>query len=145
MSKTEKNNAPAVDMAKKEAFASRTAIESKKDKLKETATPELRVQWTARFGQEQVDKWKAQYNNREIIALGVEGKFAALRPPLAEDISDYLMAIGENGLNKAVAMIIETLWLDGDLELINEEDYYIAVFLQMNNILEGKKAAFFRC
>ena len=49
-----------------------------------------------------------------------------------------MTAIGTNG------MIIEQLWIDGDFELIDDEDMFISVFLQMNNILETKKAEFFR-
>lgn len=31
-------------------------------------------------------------------------------------------------------MIIEQLWLDGDYELIDDEDNFIAVFVQINAI-----------
>jgi hypothetical protein len=55
-----------------------------------------------------------------------------------------MTAIGASGLSKAVAFIVEKLWLDGDFMLIEDEDCFIAVFLQVNNILEGKKAEFFR-
>lgn len=76
--------------------------------------------------------------------MKVDDKLAVLRPPLADDLGDYLTAIGTNGMTKAVAMIVESLWLDGDYELIEDEDMFIAVFLQINNILEGKKGEFFR-
>jgi hypothetical protein len=69
---------------------------------------------------------------------------AVLRPPTADDLGDYMTAIGTNGMSKAVAFILEQLWLEGDFALIENEDKFIAVFLQINNILEGKKGEYFR-
>jgi hypothetical protein len=89
-------------------------------------------------------EWKNLFSGRELIALKIGDHLAVLRPLTADDLGEYMMAIGTNGMSKAVAMIIETLWLDGDISLIENEDEFIAVFLQVNNILEGKKAEFFR-
>ena len=91
-----------------------------------------------------LDEYKAQYGGRPLIYIAVGDYRAILRPPTADDLGDYMTAIGTNGMSKAVAMIIEQLWIDGDFELIDDEDMFISVFLQMNNILETKKAEFFR-
>ena len=97
-----------------------------------------------RFGQPQLDGWKQMYGNRPLIFLKVENYLAVLRPPTAEDLGEYLMSVGTVGMSKAVLMIVETLWLDGDYELIQDEDNFMFVFLQVNNFLEGKKGEFFR-
>jgi hypothetical protein len=97
-----------------------------------------------RFTQEKINEWKAQFAGRKLIFLAIGTEMAILRPPTADDLGDYMTAIGTNGMSKAVAMIVEQLWLDGDISLIQDEDNFIAVFLQVNNILEGKKADFFR-
>ncbi|MGR3790257.1 hypothetical protein [Flavobacterium covae] len=97
-----------------------------------------------RFGQPQLDGWKQMYGNRLLIFLKVENYLAVLRPPTAEDLGEYLMSVGTVGMSKAVLMIVETLWLDGDYELIQDEDNFMFVFLQVNNFLEGKKGEFFR-
>lgn len=125
-------------------FAKRKSAEAAKE-LK-SAKPEVkdRTPFIGRFGEEKLNGWKMEYGNRELIYLKVDDKLAILRPPLADDLGDYLTAIGTNGMTKAVAMIVESLWLDGDYELIEDEDMFIAVFLQINNILEGKKGEFFR-
>ncbi len=133
-------NKPASTIS--EAFAKRKEV--KKVETKETATQETKEAWIQHFGQEQIDKWKKEYGDREIIALAVRDKFAALRPPMPQDIGDYLMAIGTNGMDKAVAMIVEKLWISGDFELIENDDNFNAVFLQVNAILEDRKAEFFR-
>lgn len=128
----------------KRAFANRKAKEDKK--ITENKQPETKnlQPFIDKFGQEKLDELKSQYNGRSLIYLKVGEYLAILRPPTAEDLGDYVTAIGTNGMSKAVALIVEQLWLEGDYELIDDEDNFIAVFLQINNILEGKKAEFFR-
>ncbi len=125
-------------------FAKRKAKEEAKSKNIKPGNVKDFAPFIEKFTQDQLDSWKSQYGNRELIYLKVEDKVAVLRPPLAEDLGDYLTAIGTNGMSKAVALIVEQLWIDGDYELIEDEDMFIAVFLQINNILEGKKGEFFR-
>lgn len=136
-----KNQIPAGDL--KNLFANRQAKESEKEKP--TAdTSEAKAAFIARFGQEQLDKWKQQFDGRELVCIKVGEDMAVLRPPTADDLGDYMTAIGTNGMSKAVAFILEQLWLEGDHPLIENEDKFIAVFLQINNILEGIKADYFR-
>lgn len=125
------------------AFAARKAKEDKK--TQEKPKTEINLQpFIDRFTQEKLDEYKAQYGGRPLIYIAVGDYRAILRPPTADDLGDYMTAIGTNGMSKAVAMIIEQLWIDGDFEMIDDEDMFISVFLQMNNILETKKAEFFR-
>ncbi len=125
-------------------FADRLAKETKKELAPVDNNAGSMAQAIARFGQEKLDQWKKQYGNRQLIVLSVGDYMAVLRPPTADDLGDYMTAIGASGLSKAVALIIQNLWIDGDFALIEDEDCFIAVFLQVNNILEGKKAEFFR-
>lgn len=127
----------------KKAFANRKAKEDKKSEKQQPEVKNLQP-FIDRFGQTKLEELKAQYNGRPLIYIKVGDLLAILRPPTADDLGDYLMAMGTNGMSKAVAMIVEQLWIDGDFELIDDEDNFIAVFLQMNNILESKKAEFFR-
>ncbi|PXY44525.1 hypothetical protein [Flavobacterium hydrophilum] len=122
----------------KTVFANRKAKEV--EKLKENDT----TPFVERFTQKKLDEWKELSGGRKLIYLKHENDLAVLRPPTADDLGDYMEAIGTNGLSKAVAMVTEQLWLDGDIILIEDEEKFISVFLQINNILEGKKAEFFR-
>lgn len=124
--------------AKRKAKEADKAKNEKKEVVKDTSV------FVERFSQKKLDEWKEENSNRELIYLKVDNYLAVLRPPTAEDLGDYLTAIGTNGMSKAVAMVVEQLWLEGDYELIEDEDLFIAVFLQINNILEGKKGEFFR-
>ena len=127
----------------KSVFASRKAKEEKKDTKQVSTVNDIAV-FVAKFTQEKIDTWNKQFAPRQLIYLKVDKDLAVLRPPTADDLGDYMTAIGNSGMSKAVAMIVEQLWLDGDYSLIEDEDSFIAVFLQVNNILEGKKAEFFR-
>ncbi|MBU4536986.1 MAG: hypothetical protein L6264_07310 [Weeksellaceae bacterium] len=128
----------------KNVFAKRQAKEAEKAKNDKSPVVKDLSAFVKRFTQKKLDEWKEENANRELIYLKVDEFLAVLRPPTAEDLGDYLTAIGINGMSKAVAMIIEQLWLEGDYQLIEDEDLFIAVFLQINNILEGKKGEFFR-
>lgn len=125
-------------------FASRKATEAKKESEKNANETKDLTPFIKRFTQKKLDAWKEDYGNRELIYLKVDEFLAVLRPPTADDLGDYLTAIGTNGMSKAVAMVVEQLWLEGDYQLIEDEDLFIAVFLQINKILEGKKGEFFR-
>ncbi len=127
----------------KSVFATRKAKEQKKDTKEVTAVNDI-APFVAKFTQEKIDTWNKQFAPRKLIYLKVDNELAVLRPPTADDLGDYMTAIGNSGMSKAVAMIVEQLWLDGDYSLIEDEDSFIGVFLQVNNILEGKKAEFFR-
>jgi len=125
-------------------FEKRKSKEKDKEAKAQKSVVHDRAPFIERFTEEKLKQWKSEFGNRELIYLKVEDKLAVLRPPLADDLGDYLTAIGTNGMSKAVAMIVEQLWLEGDYQLIEDEDLFIAVFLQINNILEGKKGEFFR-
>lgn len=125
------------------AFANRQAKEAEKT-APTSATSDNKAAFIARFTQEKIDQWKQEFGGRELICLKVGDDMAILRPVTADDLGDYMTSIGTNGMTKAVAFILEQLWLDGDITLIDDEDKFIAIFLQINNILEGKKGEFFR-
>ncbi|AZA84783.1 hypothetical protein C1637_18550 [Chryseobacterium lactis] len=127
-----------------EIFNSRKSKEEKKTKESKKDVVKDLTPFEARYTAKKLDEWKKEYGNRDLIYLKVDDFLAVLRPPKADDLGDYLTAIGSNGMSKAVAMIVEQLWIEGDYQLIEDEDCFIAVFLQMNNILESKKADFFR-
>lgn len=129
--------------ALKEAFANRQTKEAEKT-APSSETSDSKAAFIARFTQEKIDQWKQDFGGRELICLKVGDDMAILRPVTADDLGDYMTSIGTNGMSKAVAFILEQLWLDGDITLIDDEDKFIAIFLQINNILEGKKGEFFR-
>jgi len=127
------------------AFAKRMHKEvEKKDVASEVVTEEQLAPFVKRFGQDKIDEFKSIFSGRKLIYIKVEDSFAILRPPTSDDLGEYMTSIGTNGISKAIAFIVNELWLDGDIDLIQDEDKFIGVFMQVNNLLEGKKAEFFR-
>ena len=97
-----------------------------------------------RFSQEKIDEWKEKYAPRKINIIEVDGKMAVLRPITADDVATYSMAVADKeiGLNKATKFMLEELWIDGDNEIVDNEEYYISAMMQAQKLLEVKKSSF---
>ncbi|MGV9003955.1 hypothetical protein [Flavobacterium sp.] len=128
----------------KDAIALRSKKEVKKEESTPNLTADVKALFVKRFSQAKMDEFAQQANGRQLIYIKVDESLAVLRPPTAEDLGGYMMQIAENGMGKAAAYIFNELVLDCDLDLINDEDKWLSVFLKLSSLLEGKKGEFFR-
>lgn len=98
-----------------------------------------------RFGKERVEGWQKQYAPRKLNVIEVEGKLAVLRPIGVAEIGNYTMMTvnTELGIAKANEYLLNELWIDGDSEILGNEEYLIAAILQVQNSLELKKSSFY--
>jgi hypothetical protein len=105
----------------------------------------MEAQLMERFGAK-FTEWKNQYSPRQLNVVVVEEKLAVLRPIGASEVATFSMMVAnpEMGLDKATDYLLNELWLDGDTELINDEDYFISAMLQLQNVVELKKSNFYR-
>lgn len=101
---------------------------------------------TNRFGKEAVEAWKKEYAPRKLNVIEVEDKIAVLRPIGAEEVSQFSMMVAnpEVGMKKASEYLLGELWIDGDNELQNDEEYFISAMMQLQNTIELKKSNFYR-
>lgn len=99
-----------------------------------------------RFGAEKVAAWKKDYAPRKLNVIEVEDKICLLRPIGATEVSQFSMMVAnpEVGLEKACEYLIAELWIDGDMELQNDEEYFISAMTQIQNTIELKKSNFYR-
>jgi hypothetical protein len=106
---------------------------------------ELENQLTEKFGAKYQDL-KKQYAPRKLNVIKVEDKIALLRPIGAAEVSTFsMMTVNpEMGLDKASEYLINELWLDGDMEIVNDEEYFISAMLQLQNVVELKKSSFYK-
>jgi len=100
----------------------------------------------ARFGEEKVAAWEKQYAPRKLSVIEVEDKICALRPVSATEVSDFsvMTATPDVGLEKSCRYLLGELWIDGDMEIQNDEDYFISAMLQIQRTIELKKSNFYR-
>lgn len=112
---------------------------------RETEIRELETLLTERFGQKYAE-FKKKYVPRKLSVIKVEDKVALLRPIGAAEVSTFsMMTVNpELGLDKASEFLLNELWLDGDDELLNDEEFFISAMLQLQNVVELKKSSFYR-
>lgn len=93
-----------------------------------------------------LEEYKKQFAPRKLSVIVVEDKSAILRPVTAAEMGQYsLMIAGENGgLDTACRYLLESLWLDGDNCIRDDEEYFISAMLQLQNVIELKKSSFLR-
>jgi hypothetical protein len=116
----------------------------KEKKEEQVATVDVRKLLVDRFGETQVSDWEKAYHPRKLNVIEVEDKIAVLRPIGAKEISGYSMALVDptKGLDVATEYLLEELWLDGDNEIRDDEEYFISSMLQLQNVVETKKSRF---
>ena len=118
---------------------------AEKQKAEKQAIQELEKQLAEKFGNK-YQEWKNQFSPRKLNLIKVEDKIALLRPIGAAEVSIFsMMTVNpEMGLDKASEFLLNELWLDGDNEIINDEEYFISAMLQLQNVVELKKSSFYK-
>jgi len=118
---------------------------AEKEQAEKKAIQELESQLNEKFGKK-YQEWKNQYSPRKLNVIKVEDKIALLRPIGAAEVSTFsMMTVNpEMGLDKASEFLLNELWLDGDNEIINDEEYFISAMLQLQNVVELKKSSFYK-
>lgn len=96
-----------------------------------------------RFGKEKMAQLQAQYNGRKLNIIVVEDKVAVLAPLTPKALSDYTrMVMNPNGgVDAAVKLLIETLWLGGDDVIRDDDDYFMSAMVEIQNLIELKKSS----
>ena len=118
----------------------------KKEKENKNRAIDINSILTERFGEKKVEEWKKGFSPRKINVIIVEDKIAVLRPVTAREVSEYSMMVAnsELGIDKASSYLLGELWIDGDEELKNDEEYFISAMLQLQQVIELKKSSFYR-
>lgn len=97
-----------------------------------------------RFGKSKLDEVKAMYNGRRINVIAVEDKVALLGPLTAKALGNYTRSVidSDRGIDVASKELINELWIAGDDEIRDDEDYFISAMMELQNIIELKKSSF---
>lgn len=99
-----------------------------------------------RFSEKQVSDWKKQYAPRKVGVIVVEDKIAVIRPIGAAEVANYSMMVvnPDIGMAKASEYLLDELWIDGDSEIRNDEEYFISAMMQIQKTANLKKSSFFQ-
>lgn len=110
---------------------------------KETAHDDLVDILKQRFGKP-LEEFRKQYAPRQLNIIEVEDKVAVLAPINATVIGNYSLALvdPEKGMEMATRYLLEELWLAGDNEIRDDQDYFIAAMLQVQNVIQTKNSRF---
>lgn len=100
-----------------------------------------------RFGKGKVDELRKLYPGRKLNVITVEEKMAVLRPVTARELSEFTMTMTDSakgGLDRACRDLLDTLWIGGDEEIRQDEEYFMSAMVQIQNCVELKKSAFYK-
>nr|DAE48062.1 MAG TPA: hypothetical protein [Caudoviricetes sp.] len=97
-----------------------------------------------RFGKEKLNQLSKEFNGRKLCIIAVEDKIAVLKPLNAKELSDYTRTMMSAGLDVAARQLLDALWLGGDECIRDNEDYFMAAMVELQNVIELKKSTFGR-
>lgn len=88
---------------------------------------------------EQLESWKKKYG--DVFELVVDDKKAVLHKPSRKDLS-FAMAGSSQAQDsvKYVEILLKQCWIDGDMEIQTNDDYFLSAVPQLTALSETKEA-----
>lgn len=88
-----------------------------------------------KYNKEQIKEWKATHG--DLFEISVEGKSCILHKPTRQDLS-YASVIKDP--IKMSEVMLKQLWVAGDEEIKNNDELFMAVVANMDEVLKVKEA-----
>lgn len=82
-----------------------------------------------KYTKEQVAEWKKKHG--EIFEITVEDKSCILRRPNRKDLS--FVSVVKDPIKKFESLVRQT-WLDGDEEMLTDDEYFIPMLPKLGNL-----------
>lgn len=86
---------------------------------------------------EQIQEWKRKHG--DVYRIVVEDKACYLRKPDRKVLS-YAAAAGKTDPMKVNETILKNCWLDGDMEIQNNDAYFLGASSKLDQMVEVKEA-----
>lgn len=93
------------------------------------------------YTQDQLEGWKKKYGDGNVFEVVVEDRKVILHKPTRRDLS-FAMA-GSNQAKDSVKfaeILLNQCWIDGDAEIKENDDYFLAVVPVLGALAETKEA-----
>ena len=87
------------------------------------------------YTKEQVAEWKKKHG--EIFELSVEDKSCILRRPNRQDLS--FVSVAKDPI-KMSETLMKQLWVDGDKEIQERDDLFLAAIPKMEEVIKVKES-----
>lgn len=93
------------------------------------------------YTESQLKAWKKKYGEKHVFEIVVEDKKCLLHKPTRQDLS-YATAGSNQGKDSAkfVELLAKQCWIDGNREIIDDDDYFLSLAPVMEAMVETKKA-----
>ena len=90
---------------------------------------------------DQRQSWIEKYGEGHVFELVVEDKMAILHKPTRQDLS-FASAGSSQGQDsiKFVEILLKQCWIDGDMEIQNNDDYFFGAVPVLTELSSAKKA-----
>lgn len=92
------------------------------------------------FTDEKLKEWKEKHGDR-LFMVKVEDKLAVVRKPGRKDLS-FATAGSSQGRDalKFAEILLKQCWIDGDKEIMEDDDYFLGAVPTLEALAENKKA-----
>ena len=87
------------------------------------------------FKKEQIEAWKKEHG--EIFLFTVEDKSCILRKPTRMELS---FVSGVTDPMQFTETLVKQLWLGGDKEMLDDDNYFLAISKNMDQVPKVKEA-----
>jgi hypothetical protein len=100
-----------------------------------------------RYGEETVKQWSNKYKGLFYLPVWSEEdeaaieKMAVLKPVDRHILSFASTKIEDEGLYTFLEAVLRECWVDGDKEILDNDEYFIPAAQSLNKIVQGKKTA----
>jgi len=94
----------------------------------------------AEITQEQIDAWKKEHT-KGVHKLTVEDKAGFVRNPNRNDLKYAMTRLKGGGELDMAEALLEEIWLGGDSELLEDDDYFFAAVSQVQDLMQVKNAS----
>lgn len=88
-----------------------------------------------KYTKEQVAEWKTKHG--DIFEITVDGKSCILHKPTRQNLS-YASVVKDP--IKMSETLLKQLWVDGDKEILEQDDLFMAVVNKMEEVIKVKEA-----
>lgn len=101
-----------------------------------------------RYGEDKVKKWSVEHKGLWFLPIlnedGEIEKFCLMKPITRSILSYASTKIESEGLYEFLETAMRECFVDGDKEILDEDEFFIPAANKFNKILEGKTAAFLK-